>query len=119
MAAIAAKVAKSVASHQLFRFAVALTATEPLTAGKHTLRYEFAYDGGGPGKGGTGRIVVDGAAVAQGRIEHTCGYIFASTDALDVGRDTGAQVIDHYSALGYRTPAEYAAVCRCTHTPAV
>lgn len=75
-------------------------ASEPLTPGPHTLRYEFAYDGGGPGKGGTGRLLVDGMAVAEGRIENTCGFMFATTDALDIGRDTGAQVIDHYQSPG-------------------
>jgi len=75
-------------------------ATEALTPGRHTLRYKFAYDGGGPGKGGTGRLLVDGTVVAEDRIEHTCGYMFATTDALDIGRDTGAQVIDHYQSSG-------------------
>jgi arylsulfatase A-like enzyme len=31
--------------------------TKPLAPGKHTVRFEFAYDGGGPGKGGKGHVV--------------------------------------------------------------
>jgi len=75
-------------------------ATERLAPGDHTLRYEFDYDGGGPGKGGSGRLYVDGMLVGEGRIDNTCGYMFATTDSLDVGRDTGAQVIDHYGSVG-------------------
>ena len=40
-----------------------------LPAGKATIRFEFAYDGGGIGKGGTGTIFVNGQKVAEGRIE--------------------------------------------------
>lgn len=65
-------------------------ATDPLTAGSHTVRFEFDYDGGGPGKGGNGRVLIDGQVVAQGRIENTCGYMFATSD----GPDIGAPVID-------------------------
>ena len=36
----------------LQRFTIA--AKKPVPAGKATIRYEFAYDGGGLGKGGTG-----------------------------------------------------------------
>ncbi len=46
---------------------------KPLPAGKATIRFEFAYDGGGLGKGGTGTILVNGKKVAEGRIERTQG----------------------------------------------
>ena len=51
-----------------------VAATEALPAGKATIRYEFAYDGGGLGKGGTGTILVNGKKVAEGRIDRTQGY---------------------------------------------
>ena len=44
---------------------------QALPAGKATVRYEFVYDGGGPGKGGVGTISVNGQKVATGRIEQT------------------------------------------------
>jgi len=47
----------------LERFAI--FATKTLPAGKATIRYEFAYDGGGLGKGGMGRILVNGEKVAK------------------------------------------------------
>ena len=39
--------------------------------GKHTIRMDFAYDGGGIGKGGTATLAVDGKEVAKGRVERT------------------------------------------------
>lgn len=42
----------------LERFSVKSNDTIP--AGKATLRFEFAYDGGGLGKGGLGTILVNG-----------------------------------------------------------
>jgi hypothetical protein len=33
---------------------------DALTAGKHTISFDFTYDGPGPGKGGTGILKVDG-----------------------------------------------------------
>lgn len=75
-------------------------AAQPLSPGRHALRFEFDYDGGGPGKGGTGRLLVDGMEVARGHIENTCGYMYSTTDGLDIGRDSGAPVIDHYQSPG-------------------
>ncbi len=42
-------------------------ATEPIPAGKHQVRMEFAYDGGGLGKGGTVTLYYDGKASARAR----------------------------------------------------
>src|SRR5207249_4985213 len=53
----------------LQRYTVA--AKQALPAGKTTLRFEFAYDGGGVGKGGMGTLLVNGKTVATGRIEST------------------------------------------------
>ena len=53
----------------LQRYTVA--ATQAVPAGKATIRFEFAYDGGGLGKGGTGTLFVNGKKVATGRIEQT------------------------------------------------
>ena len=53
----------------LQRYTVA--AKQALPAGKATIRFEFAYDGGGVGKGGTGTLFVNGKNVATGRIDRT------------------------------------------------
>lgn len=74
-----------------------VTATKPLAAGKATIKYDFAYDGGGLGKGGTGTIFVNGEKVAEGRIDHTQGMIFSADETADVGIDLGTPVVE---ALG-------------------
>ncbi len=69
-------------------------ATAPLAPGKRTLRLDFAYDGGGPGKGGVATLSVDGQPVAQGRIEHTQAAIFSADETADVGIDLGTPVVE-------------------------
>jgi len=78
----------------LQRFNIA--AAEPLAAGKATIRYEFAYDGGGLGKGGNGTIFVNGKKVAEGRIEHTQPFIFSADETADVGMDEATPVTEDY-----------------------
>jgi arylsulfatase len=73
---------------------VTLAATEKLKAGKSTIRFEFAYDGGGLGKGGTGTLFVNNEKVAEGRIEHTQGIIFSADETADVGIDLGTPVVE-------------------------
>lgn len=48
-----------------------ITSTQSLAPGKHTLVYDFEYDGGGPGRGGVGTISLDGKKIGEGRIERT------------------------------------------------
>jgi hypothetical protein len=70
--------------------------SQPLSAGEHTLRYEFTYDGGGVGKGGVGVLSVDGEKVGQARIDRTVPFIFSADDLMDIGKDTGAPVTEDY-----------------------
>jgi len=76
----------------LQRFSIA--STQALSPGKATLRFEFAYDGGGPGKGGMGTLLVNGQKVAEGRIEHTQAGIFSADETADVGIDLGTPVVE-------------------------
>ncbi len=69
-------------------------ATESLAAGAHLLEYLFAYDGGGIGRGGTGRILVDGRIVGEGRVERTA--LFGS-GRLTVGANPGTPVTSDYA----------------------
>jgi len=78
----------------LQRFTIA--ATQPVPAGKATIRYEFAYDGGGLGKGGKGTILVNGKKVAEGRIERTQAMIFSADEGADVGEDGETPVVEDY-----------------------
>jgi len=78
----------------LQRYTVAATRAVP--AGKATIRFDFAYDGGGLGKGGTGTIFVNGKKVAAGRIEKTQFAIFSADEGADVGADEGTSVTEAY-----------------------
>ncbi len=78
----------------LQRFTIA--AKEAVPAGKATIRFEFAYDGGGLGKGGTGTIFVNDKKVAQGRIEKTQPMIFSADEGADVGEDGETPVVEDY-----------------------
>jgi arylsulfatase len=84
----------------LKRFTV--SAPKPLPAGKATVRMEFAYDGGGPGKGGTATLLVNGQKVASGRIERTQPGFFSADEGADVGEDGETPV-----AADYGIPAPY------------
>ena len=48
---------------------------EALTPGKHTIVFDFKYDGPGFGKGGTGVLKVDGKEVASKKIPHTIPFL--------------------------------------------
>ena len=55
---------------------------------------EFAYDGGGLGKGGTATLYVDGSKVGEGRVEATVPMVFSADETTDVGTDSGTPVSD-------------------------
>ena len=67
-------------------------AAKKLGAGPATIQYEFAYDGGGVGKGGVGKLFVNGQLTAQGRIERTVPLLFSCDETFDIGTDTGSPV---------------------------
>ena len=67
-----------------------------LTPGKHTLVFDFKYDGPGPGKGGTGVFTVDGRELARKTIAHTIPLLMTIDETFDVGLDTGTGVDDSY-----------------------
>jgi arylsulfatase len=66
----------------------------PLGAGTATVELDFAYDGGGMGKGGTARLSVNGKEVAEGRIEKTQPLIFSADETADVGLDNQTPVAE-------------------------
>ena len=73
-------------------------ADTPIPPGAHQVRMEFAYDGGGLGKGGTATLYVDGQQVGAGRVEATVPMIFSADETCDIGSDTASPVTDDYSA---------------------
>jgi arylsulfatase A-like enzyme len=73
-----------------------VTATSPLPPGPHQVRMEFAYDGGGLGKGSTVSLYVDGKQVGEGRIGRTQALFFSMDETTEVGCDDGEPVSEDY-----------------------
>ena len=78
------------------RFTIA--ADEALKPGKSTIRFDFTYDGGGLGKGGSGTLYVNDRKVGEGRIEHTQPAIFSADETTDVGIDLATPVVEAIGA---------------------
>jgi arylsulfatase A-like enzyme len=72
----------------------------PIPAGTHQVRMEFAYDGGGLGKGGGVRLFLDGEKVGEGRVAATAAMVFSADDTCDVGMEGGAVVSEDYGPRG-------------------
>ncbi len=72
-------------------------ADEELPAGRHQIRAEFAYDGGGLAKGGTVTLYYDGRSVGTGRVAATQPLIFSADETTDIGDDFGMPVSADYS----------------------
>ena len=67
-----------------------------LARGKHTVVFDFKYDGPGMGKGGTGVLTVDGKVLSQQKMEHTIPFIMSVDETLDIGMDTRTPVDESY-----------------------
>jgi arylsulfatase len=71
-----------------------VASTSALKSGKSTVKLDFAYDGGGIGKGGLATLYIDGAKVGEGRIDVTQPAIFSADETADVGIDLGTPVVE-------------------------
>ena len=71
-----------------------IAADRKLKPGKATVRFEFAYDGGGMGRGGAGTLFIDGKKVGEGRIERTQTIFFSADETADVGIDLATPVVE-------------------------
>ena len=78
--------------------------TVTLSPGKATIRFEFAYDGGGLGKGGVGTLFVNDQKVGEGRIEHTQPMVFSADETADVGIDLATPVVE---TIGSEAPSRF------------
>jgi arylsulfatase len=87
---------------------------EALAPGKHTLEFDFKYDGlglgtlafnnmSGIGQPGTGVLKVDGTEVATQKMEHTLPLILQWDETFDIGSDTGTPVDDQ----DYQVPFKF------------
>ena len=71
-----------------------VTAPQALPPGPATVTLDFAYDGGGAGKGGKATLSVNGKQVAEGRVEKTQPNIFSADETADVGMDNQTPVAE-------------------------
>ena len=76
---------------------------EALTPGKHTIVFDFKYDGPGFAKGGTGALSVDGKEVARKTIPYTIPFVVTIDESFDVGVDTRTGV----DANDYQPPFRF------------
>ena len=74
-----------------------VAAMSPLPSGEQVLRFDFAYDGGKPGAGGSGGF--RGAKLAEGRISRTQPFAFSADEGADVGEDLATPVTEDYPNL--------------------
>ncbi len=70
---------------------------DPMPAGDHQVRMEFAYAGGVSARA---TLFVDGKKVGEGAIPMTQAMVFSADDGCDVGEDTGAPVSPDYGSRG-------------------
>jgi len=76
---------------------------QPLSAGKHTIVFDFRYDGPGIAKGGTGVLKVDGNEVRTLQVPKTIPFLLPGDETFDVGIDTRTGVND----LDYQVPFRF------------
>ena len=76
--------------------------SQPIPAGKHQVRMEFKYDGGGLAKGGSVALFVDGKKDGEGRVDQTVPMLFSADETCDVGKETGSPVSPDYGTEGNR-----------------
>jgi arylsulfatase A-like enzyme len=85
-----------------------VAADRPIPAGKHQVRMEFTYDGGGLAKGGDVTLYYDGEAVGKGRVEQTQPMAYSADEACDVGADSGSPASPDYGPTGNKFSGEIA-----------
>jgi arylsulfatase len=73
-----------------------------LSPGKHSIVFDFTYQGPGLGKGGKGVLTVDGAQVAAREVSRTIPFTLPFDETFDVGVDTRSGVNDADYALPFR-----------------
>ena len=83
---------------------------QALAPGKHTIVFDFKYDGPGFGKGGTGVLSVDGNPVASKAVPHTAPFLLTVDETFDVGADTRTPVDDNDYQVPFRFTGKLAKV---------
>jgi len=90
---------------------------DALTPGKHTVEFDFKYDGlgfatlafnnrSGLGRPGTGMLKVDGKVVATQKMEQTIPVVLQWDETFDIGADTGTPVDDRDYQVPFKLTAK-------------
>ncbi|MGH9368670.1 MAG: sulfatase-like hydrolase/transferase [Thermoanaerobaculia bacterium] len=86
--------------HEVYNFGglerSTVSSPQALGPGRHTVLYEFAYDGGKPGSGGVSRLSVDGKQVGEARVPRTMPFTLSADEGVDVGMDNETPVTEEY-----------------------
>jgi hypothetical protein len=85
-------------------------APDALAPGKHTIVFDFTYDGPGIAKGGAGVLKVDDKEVANQKIPHTIAFLIPPDETFDVGVDTRTGVDDNDYQVPFRFTGKLAKV---------
>jgi arylsulfatase A-like enzyme len=75
-----------------------IEASQSIASGTHQVRMEFAYDGGGLGKGGTVKLYLDGTEIGTGHVGQTQPFVFSADETTDLGSDSGTGVAKDYTS---------------------
>jgi hypothetical protein len=73
---------------------------EALTPGKHTIVFDYTYDGPGIAKGGSGVLKVDGNVVATGKQPNSVAFLQVADETFDMGIDLRTEM----NAKDYQVP---------------
>jgi len=71
-----------------------VTSSKSIPAGTSEVKLDFAYEGGGPGKGGIATLFIDGEKAGEGSIGKTIPFVFSADETADVAKDDATQVAD-------------------------
>ncbi|MGR8953506.1 MAG: arylsulfatase, partial [Gammaproteobacteria bacterium] len=91
--------------------------TQPLPAGKATITLDFAYKGGGLGKGGLATLSVNGQKMAEATVPRTTPFIFSADEGADVGMDEDTPVTEDYKQGDNRFTGRIVKVTVATKAP--
>ena len=79
-----------------------IEADSPVPVGRHQVRMEFSYDGGGLAKGGDVSLYYDGELAGTGRVGATQPMVFSADETTDIGYESGTTVTSDYTAATSR-----------------
>ncbi|PWT95607.1 MAG: arylsulfatase [Candidatus Melainabacteria bacterium] len=78
-----------------------VASSETLSPGPATIKFDFDYEGIAPGRGGIGKLFVNGRKVGEGKIDKTIPGRYSADETFDTGMDTGSPVGSYASPFPF------------------